>query len=64
MEITVQPGDTLSHIAHRYLGDATRWPQVYRDNAERIAAAQRMPARSAMRGPDWIFPGLVLRLPA
>lgn len=33
---TVQPGDTLSHIAQRFYQDATRWIEIYEANRERI----------------------------
>jgi len=43
-------GDTLSAIARRHLGDASRWPE--------IAALNNIPK------PNLIFPGQVFRLPA
>jgi nucleoid-associated protein YgaU len=65
MEITVQAGDTLGHIALRHLGDASRWRDIYSLNVEAITKEQqRFAARRQMRGPDWIFPGLKLELPA
>ncbi len=36
---TVRPGDTLYEIARRYLGNATRWPELFRANTGRIANA-------------------------
>jgi nucleoid-associated protein YgaU len=64
--VTVRKGDTLSSLALRYLGSTDRWPEIYHRNASAIAAAQRGEARTArgMTGPDWIFPGTVLRMPA
>lgn len=49
--VTVQAGQTLRDIAHRHLGDETRWPEIYRLNAHRIA------------DPDLLQPGWKLRLP-
>ena len=34
--VTVQKGDTLSALADTYLGNASRWPRIYRANPERI----------------------------
>jgi LysM repeat protein len=47
----VQRGETLSSIAATDLGDATRWPAIYRLNHDRI------------RDPNVIYPGQALRLP-
>jgi nucleoid-associated protein YgaU len=64
-KVTVQPGDTLSHIALRHLGDVSRWPEVFRLNEAAILTEQsRYEARRSMRGPHWIFPGQRLDLPA
>lgn len=49
---TVQKGDTLSHIAQRELGKASRWRELYEAN------------RDQLDDPDRIRPGQVLRLPA
>ena len=49
---TVVSGDTLSAIAQRYYGKATRWPAIYEANRDKLS------------DPDKIFPGQVLRIPA
>jgi nucleoid-associated protein YgaU len=49
---TVQPGDTLSHIAQRHYGKASRWHAIFDANRDQID------------DPDKIFPGQVLKLPA
>lgn len=46
---TVKQGDTLSRIAQRELGNASRWPEISNING--------------IRDPNRIFPGQVLRLP-
>src|ERR1051325_9356822 len=46
--VTVQPGDSLSRIAKRELGDAERWHAIYAANRETI------------KNPDLIHPGQVL----
>ena len=49
---TVQPGDTLSAIAHRIYGRASRWHAIFEAN------------RDQLDDPDLIRPGQVLALPA
>jgi nucleoid-associated protein YgaU len=49
---TVQPGDTLSAIAHRTYGRASRWHAIFEAN------------RDQLDDPDLIRPGQVLTLPA
>jgi Uncharacterized protein containing LysM domain len=49
---TVQAGDTLSHIAQRHYGKASRWHAVFEAN------------RDQLDDPDLIRPGQVLKLPA
>ena len=48
---TVQPGDTLSHIAHAHYGKASRWHAIFEANRDRIDDRDR------------IYPGQVLVLP-
>ena len=48
---TVVSGDTLSGIAQKYYGDASRWPIIFEAN------------RHQLQDPDHIFPGQVLRIP-
>lgn len=50
--------DSLWRIAARELGDGRRWPQIYARNVGRP-----QPDGSALRRPDLIRPGWVLRLP-
>jgi nucleoid-associated protein YgaU len=47
----VKPGDTLSLIAQRELGDTSRWPQIWDLNRERVA------------NENLIYPRLVLVMP-
>jgi nucleoid-associated protein YgaU len=49
--ITVQPGDSLSKIAKRELGDANKWHAIFEANRDKI------------KNPDLIYPGEVLTLP-
>ena len=48
----VRAGDTLYGIAAQLLGDGHRWPELYRDNRDRIGA-----------NPNMIHVGTVLRVP-
>ena len=48
---TVVAGDTLSHIAQRFYGKASRWPAIFEANRDKLS------------DPDRIFPGQVLRIP-
>src|SRR6266545_2950514 len=55
--VTVKRGDTLWDIAGAWLGDHSRWPEIYRLNADRYDHHGRM------RHGDHIEPGWVLVLP-
>ena len=48
---TVQPGDTLSHIAQHFYGQASRWHAIFAAN------------RDQLDDPDLIRPGQVLTIP-
>ena len=48
---TVRAGDTLSHIAQRHYGKASRWHAIFEAN------------RDQLDDPDLIRPGQVLKLP-
>jgi nucleoid-associated protein YgaU len=49
---TAVKGDTLSHIATLYFGNAGLWPRIFEAN------------RDVLDDPDRIPPGLVLKIPA
>jgi nucleoid-associated protein YgaU len=49
--ITVQAGDSLSKIAKREYGDASKWHAIFEANRDKI------------KNPDLIHPGQVLTLP-
>jgi nucleoid-associated protein YgaU len=48
---TVVAGDSLSKIAKREYGDASKWQRIYEANRDKI------------QNPDLIYPGQVLNLP-
>ncbi|MGW0218749.1 BTAD domain-containing putative transcriptional regulator [Micromonospora chokoriensis] len=56
---TVRRGDTLSAIAHRCLGDANRWPEIFTLNR----GTHFPQVGGTLRDPDLIHPGWTLRLP-
>lgn len=51
-EYTVVSGDSLSAIAKREYGDASKWHAIYEAN------------RDTIKNPDLIHPGQKLRIPA
>jgi DNA-binding SARP family transcriptional activator len=59
-DCTVRHGDTLSKIAKQRLGDADRWPVIYKLN--RGTTFPQVGGR--LTDPDVIYPGWQLRLPA
>lgn len=47
----VGDGDTLSGIAHRLLGDASRWPEIYVLNRDRLESPDRLQVGMKLRVP-------------
>lgn len=58
---TIKSGDTLSAIAQRYTGSASRWTELYNNNAATINSVAA--SRGKAGGGHWIFPGTVLTIP-
>jgi DNA-binding SARP family transcriptional activator len=56
--VTVRPGDSLSTIAERRLGDPDRWPAIFTLNRGR-----QLPGGGVLTDPDLIYPGWRLTLP-
>jgi nucleoid-associated protein YgaU len=48
---TIKAGDTLSHIAQRYYGNASDWRRIYEAN------------RGTIENPDLIHPGQEITIP-
>ena len=55
--VTVKPGDTLRKIAMTYLGDESRWPEIYELNRGVVQADGR-----ALTNPNLISIGWVLQI--
>ncbi len=47
----VERGDTLSHIAMHFLGDASRWPEIYALNRDRLTSPNRLPVGTVLQIP-------------
>ncbi|MED7949503.1 LysM peptidoglycan-binding domain-containing protein [Streptomyces sp. BE303] len=56
--VTVKPGDSLSVIAERELGDAEAWPKLFDANK-----GVQAPDGERLTDPDVVVPGMVLSLP-
>ncbi|MGQ4732610.1 LysM peptidoglycan-binding domain-containing protein [Streptomyces sp. Ju416(a)] len=58
-EYIVQPGDYLSEIAKKQLGDADQWPVVFEENK-----GEQQPHGQRFTDPDVIYPGQSITLPS
>ena len=61
---TIKKGDNLWNIARKELGDELRWKDIYELNKDTIEAAARKYGKKSSSNGHWIYPGVVLRLPA
>ena len=52
VEYTIKAGDTLSHLADRFYGTASKWSKIYEAN------------RDAIKNPDYIYIGQKITIPS
>lgn len=52
LDYTIQRGDTLSHLALKYLGDQYKWEKIYEAN------------KQTMKNPHFLYIGQKIRIPA
>lgn len=62
-EDTIKSGDTLSRIAQKKLGKASRYPEIYKLNKSKIEAAAKKHGRKSSNNGHWIYPGTKLTIP-
>ena len=59
---TVKPGDNLSAIAAKELGDSSKWKTIYELNKDVIEQTAKKYGYLSSSNGWWIFPGCELRL--
>src|SRR4030095_6076021 len=52
VEYTIKAGDTLSHLADRFYGTASKWTRIYEAN------------RDVIKNPDYIYIGQKITVPS
>ena len=60
----VVSGDCLWNIAKKFYGDGSLWKTIYNANYSAIEADAKKHGRSSSSNGHWIYPGLVLTIPA
>ena len=60
---TVKKGDTLSLIAKKKLGKASRWTEIYKKNKSIIEKTDKKRGRKSSSNGHWIYPGTKLTIP-
>ena len=61
---TIKSGDCLWNIAKKYLGNGSRWTEIYQLNKTTLEAAAKKMGRASSSNGHWIYPGTVLTLPS
>lgn len=60
---TIKQGDCMWNIAQQYLGDGTRWPEIYEANKEIIDAEAKKYGNSNSMNGTLIYAGVTLKIP-
>lgn len=61
---TVKSGDCLWNIAKKYYGNGSKYTAIYNANKSAIEADAKKHGKSSSSNGHWIYPGLVLTIPA
>lgn len=60
---TVQNGDTLSAIAKKLYGDASKWKQIFSANQSQLDSVAKARGKGSSQNGHWIFTGTTITIP-
>ena len=60
---TIVSGDTLWKISTKFLGNGSKYMQIYNPNSGVIEAAAKSHGKSSSNNGHWIYPGTTLNIP-